>query len=421
MNITTNNSNSIRLLIGIALMAITTITIAQNNANSPYTRYGYGQLEDDCFSKSQAMGGAAIGTRTFNSINPVNPATYSCIDSTTFLFEMGVSGLLSNFYANNAYNTTFTANLDYVALQAPITKWMGLSIGLIPFSYVGYKYNSKDSIAIPSSDKQNHYLQSYQGTGGISQVYLGLSFDIAKHFAIGANAYYMFGNMTHYKALSYTSADIPVVNTIRNTTLHCSSFNGRFGIQYHETVGLKHAFTIGAIYEFQSPMQGTYSITTEATDTITTSSSKLFDLPSVYGAGVSYTYDDRLTISADYTFQEFAKTKFYGVTDTLCNRQKIALGAEYMHNPSGRRYVDRIAWRLGVNYRNSYIKVNDHGTHDFSITCGVGLPIRTAKTVINLHLEYGNIGTALALKENYVKFGLNFTLNETWFQKVKIR
>ena len=59
--------------------------------------------------------------------------------------------------------------------------------------------------------------------------------------------------------------------------------------------------------------------------------------------------------------------------------------------------------------------------HDFSITCGIGLPLRTSKTMININFEYGNIGTASLLKENYVKLGINFSLNEMWFVKAKIR
>lgn len=410
--------------IGLTILIMTTVTqmaSAQNNTNSPITRYGYGQLEDDCFSMSQAMGGAAIGNRSKTYINPVNPASFSSIDSTSFIFEMGISGLVSNFRTGKAYNSTFTGNLDYIALQSPITKWMGLSLGLIPFSYVGYNYSFNDSVSLPSSNIQNRYIQSYNGTGGISQVYLGIAFDIANHLSIGANAYYMFGNIRHFKSINYTSAEIGTINTIHNSTLHVNSFNGRFGIQYHETIGLRHAFTIGAIYEFQSPMAGKHTSTTEAADTITSSAAQLFDLPALYGGGISYTYDKRLTISADYTFQEFAKTRFNGATDSLYNRSKFAIGAEYIHNPRGRRYIDRMYWRIGANYRNSYIKLGNHPSPEFSITCGIGLPLRTSQTMINIHLEYGNVGTVSTLKENYFKFGLNFSLNEIWFVKTKIR
>ena len=50
------------------------VAIAQNNTNSPYTRYGYGQLADQSFANSKAMGGIAYGLRDGSHINPLNPA-----------------------------------------------------------------------------------------------------------------------------------------------------------------------------------------------------------------------------------------------------------------------------------------------------------------------------------------------------------
>lgn len=410
-------------IVMIAVVVAPHTAIAQNNINSPYTRFGYGQIEDDCFSKSQAMGGTAIGIRDRQTINPINPASYSSVDSTSFIFEMGVSGLVSTFSTANGANTTFTGSLDYIALQSPVTKWMGLSVGLIPYSLVGYDYSFRDSIGIPGSETKNIYNQSYYGTGGLSQIYLGLSFDIAKHLSLGVNGYYMFGNINHQKAITYTTSEITTNTTLRSTGLDISSFNARFGLQYHETVGTKHAFTIGAIYEFKSAMSGKYEQTTEAADTIRTSMKQLFELPSLYGAGFTYTFDKRLTIGADFTFQEYSKALYFGKTDSLNNRMKITLGGEYIHNPRGRRYIDRMYWRLGANYRSSYINTSSGPTNDFSITCGIGLPLRTSQTLINVNFEYGRVGAGRAslLNERYFKFGLNFSLNEIWFVKAKVR
>ena len=411
-----------RLTIILLGLIASVMMIAQNNTNSPYTRYGYGQLEDDCFSRSQAMGGTSIGMRTKNSINSNNPASYSSIDSTSFIFEMGVSGLLSNFRSGDAQNTTFTGNLDYIALQSPVTKWMGLSAGLIPYSYVGYNYNYTDSIKIPMGEEYNVYDKTYYGSGGISQVYLGLSFDIADHLALGVNGYYMFGNINHYKAVSYNQSELTTTNTVMLNNLHINSFNTRFGLQYHETIGEKHKLNIGAIYEFRSGMNGKFEQTTTGTDTLVMNSNELFEMPSLYGGGIMYTYDDKLMIGVDFTYQEYSKALYYGKRDTLTNRMKISLGAEYTHDPRGRRYIDRMSWRLGAKYNNSYAMVNGKQAGDFSLTCGIGLPLRTSRTVININFEYGNIGGMMAtLKENYFKFGLNFSLNETWFIKAKVR
>ena len=198
----------ILILILTLLTVPFTCIVSQNNTNSPYTRFGYGQLEENCFSRSQALGGSSIGMRSKSSINPVNPASYSSIDSTSFIFEIGVSGLLTNLRSGKDSKTTFNGNLDYIALQTPITKWMGLSLGIIPYSYIGYNYNFTDSFQLPGKEAYNTYIQAYNGSGGISQVYLGISFDIAKHLSLGANAYYMFGNINHYKSILYTQSEL---------------------------------------------------------------------------------------------------------------------------------------------------------------------------------------------------------------------
>lgn len=43
-------------LCALLLTMVTGTAIAQNNTNSPYTRYGYGDLSDQSFGNSRAMG-----------------------------------------------------------------------------------------------------------------------------------------------------------------------------------------------------------------------------------------------------------------------------------------------------------------------------------------------------------------------------
>ena len=79
-------------LINICLFCIVaTAAMAQSGTNSPYTRYGFGQLSDQSFGNSKAMGGIAYGLRDGLHINAANPASYSAVDSLTFLFDAGMS------------------------------------------------------------------------------------------------------------------------------------------------------------------------------------------------------------------------------------------------------------------------------------------------------------------------------------------
>lgn len=411
------------LLLAAGLFGAVGFALAQNNVNSPYTRYGYGRLQDMGFSRSQSMGGAAYALRNRTSMNPANPASSSSIDSTSFLFEFGASALLTSYDADGAKATTFTGNLEYLAFQLPITRWMGLSVGVLPYSFVGYNYGFADSTM--TGITQTH---KFVGGGGINQVYAGLAATAWKRFSFGVNVYYMFGKLDNARSLTVAASGVPTYSTVQTTSAHVRNVNLRYGFQYQETIK-RHSFCLGFVYDHISKLHGDYEMMTVGADTVRLNTSELFDLPSLYGAGVSYTYDNKLTVAFDYTLQEFAKARYFGKTDSLTNRQKFSLGVEYISKPAGNRYVDRMRWRLGASYANSYFKLYDAaqqryvGTRDIAVTCGIGFPLRTTKTMVNVNFEYGNIGMAsrTALQENYFKIGINLTLNEMWFFKQRIQ
>ncbi|MDR2684744.1 MAG: hypothetical protein LBB53_05120 [Prevotellaceae bacterium] len=405
--------------------------LAQNNTNSPYTRFGYGKLVDASFGRTSAMGGATLGFRSKSTINPANPAAYSCIDSTSFMFEFGISGLLSNYASSNLSTSKFTGNLDYFALQFPIAKWLGMSAGIIPYSFAGYNFAVKDSTKLlphPTDTIKIYNNQSFSGSGGISQVYLGLSFDLFKRLSIGINGYYMFGTINNKRIVEVsTSEKNAAYGSYQDLEFSVQSFNTRIGLQYRQPLrNKKDLLVFGVIYEFQSPLHCGYSVSTyslisqSGTDTIHSGANDFkFELPNTYGGGVSYSIDNKILISADFQYQQFASAKFMNKTDTLNNRMKIAAGIEYVHKPNGNRYIDRMSWRFGGNYSNSYINVNGFGTKDFAFTAGVGFPFRNSKSNVNLYFEYGKIGSLQnsLLKEQYFRFGVNLTLNENWFMK----
>ncbi|HPG55410.1 MAG TPA: hypothetical protein PK641_03295, partial [Candidatus Enterocola sp.] len=72
-------------------------------------------------------------------------------------------------------------------------------------------------------------------------------------------------------------------------------------------------------------------------------------------------------------------------------------------------------------YSNSYAKVNGAYYNEFAITMGIGFPLFSSLTTLNLLLEYGQRGSVSTTKllEQYFKIGLNVSLNERWFVKRK--
>ncbi|MDR0843716.1 MAG: hypothetical protein LBN71_00705, partial [Tannerella sp.] len=107
---------------------------AQNSTNSPYTRYGYGVIADRSFGAGRAMGGIGYGLRSSRQINPMNPASYSSMDSMTFLFDAGATIQYSSFKDANYSQNDINGNLEYFAMQFPLSKRIAMSAGVLPYS-----------------------------------------------------------------------------------------------------------------------------------------------------------------------------------------------------------------------------------------------------------------------------------------------
>ena len=71
--------------------------LAQSSINSPYTRYGLGELPDRGFANNAAMGGIGYALRNSGHINMLNPASFTAVDSLSFMFDVGMSLKSSNF------------------------------------------------------------------------------------------------------------------------------------------------------------------------------------------------------------------------------------------------------------------------------------------------------------------------------------
>ena len=125
-------------LLVLLLTILSGATVAQNNTNSPYTRYGYGQLADQGSGNSKAMGGIAYGLRDKYQTNFANPASYTAVDSLTFMFDGGISMQNTNFSDGTVKKNAKNSSFDYITMQFRLSKWGAMSIGLLPYSNVGY-------------------------------------------------------------------------------------------------------------------------------------------------------------------------------------------------------------------------------------------------------------------------------------------
>ena len=169
-------------LLVLLLTILSGAAVAQNNTNSPYTRYGFGQLSDQNFGNSKAMGGVAYALRDPYHVNAMNPASYSAVDSLTFIFDGGLTLQNSNFSNGETKINAKNSSFDYIAMQFRLHPKLGISAGLLPYSNVGYSLNKIDNTG--NSDTYNTV--TYNGEGGFHQLYVGAGYKILKNLSVGA-------------------------------------------------------------------------------------------------------------------------------------------------------------------------------------------------------------------------------------------
>ena len=404
----------VRNIVLLAALLLSGMAVSQNMTSSPFSRYAYGDMNENVPTAFRAMGGVGFGMRNNRAINPAQPASYTSCDTLTFMFDIAASANWSRYRDVNGMRNKANGNLEYVTLQFPLWKrWIAMSVGLLPYSSVGYDITEADSTA----GGGYHYKRGYVGEGNISQVYGGLSFNICNWLALGVNVYYMWGELSHMRMLSFTETDVN--STIQYENLSVSNVRFRAGAQlFHKWDD--HSVSVGAIYEHKLKLNSELLIFETQGDT-SYLVQDAWELPMVWGVGGSYNWANRLTVAFDFERQGMASAIYGGLPGRMSglqDRNRYAFGIEYRHNPAGRKYVERMLWRAGVSVQDEYVTLV--GSKKISACVGIGFPVFSVGTVVNTTIEYIHRGNPAGLEDNSLRFTIGVSVAENWFFKRKL-
>jgi len=419
------------VFLGAILGMIPGMALAQNSTNSPYTRYGYGNLADKAFISQRGMGGIGYGLRDPQMINPMNPASFSSVDSMTFMFDLGVSGQVSWMQDAFGKEQKTNGNLEYIAMQFPLAKRFGFGAGFEPVSHVGYNYMDTSRLTTDNGLVQN----IYTGIGGQSRVYAILSYDLLKRLSVGVKLSYLFGDIVHDNLVTFSSTNN--YNTDWADTIRSYGFLYDFGLQYHQPVGKFKSVTIGAIYtpktRFGAKVMAGITRIDPSSQTImdtqnTVSTDSVFEMPESFGLGFSYNQLGKMTVGADVLYQRWADVKYFNQTGAFNNRLKMNAGGEFIPNRTSNNLLYKLHYRGGLYYTNSYLNVKDSKYNEYGVNLGVGIPIQDRRwqdkrSYINVAFEYSVVKPELntLVKEQYFKISLSYTFNELWFFKQRVQ
>jgi hypothetical protein len=419
---------------------------AQSLSNSPYSRYGLGDIRNTGFAYNIPMGGISSAWQNDTTapyyINTSNPASYSSIRLTVFDF-----GFKNNTTKSVTTEKSFVSNktaLSYMALAFPVSKWWGACLGLQPYSNIGYKINDNKI-----QDKIGFINYLYEGKGGINQFYLGNGFKI-RDFSVGMNISYLFGDMTYFSRATLP-ADSFNYNTKYSQETRVNDFYSSFGMQYHLSLVKGWSLTLGIngnltsdINTKKSIFAANYSyfngleiIKDTVVNIVDTKSTVIF--PANISGGAIFKKGDKWLFGFDYSIQKWSNINSFNQQVQLKDDKKIAFGSQFVPNKnagSKEPYYKKVFYRAGFRFANTYLSINNTQLNDYAFTFGLGLPLRKIKimgvaegdtdqkyyqSVINLGFEIGQRGTTMnqLINEKYINVIANFTLNDKWFIKRK--
>lgn len=425
-----------RFFLGSILLGFGTLSIvAQSGTKSPYSQYGLGILSDQSQGFNRGMSGLFQGFRSGNQVNMQNPASYSAVDSLSMIFDVGVSGQITNFKEGGAKVNAKTANFEYVTALFRIFPKFGASIGLVPYTNVGYSYSTTQQIGSSSTTST----MQFSGEGGLRQAYLGLGYEFFKGFSLGANISYFWGS--YKKDITVLSSDDAVKTLSKTYDADVSSYKLDLGVQYRHSLTKTDELTFGATFGLGHKLGSDPSLTVMTLDGQTGVMSASVDtvhnglsIPMTIGAGIAYSRNKSLFFGVDYQLMRWGAESFPVVNENTNNyelvnnyykdRHKVTVGAEWLPNRMSRRFLNRVQYRVGASYATPYYKINGQdGPKELTVSAGFGIPLVNSwnnRSVLNISFQWANLSAKNLVTENSFRVTIGLTFNERWFAKWKV-
>lgn len=407
----------------IAVVLLVTITgYSQEGATaSPYSFYGIGTQQFKGTAENRSMGGLSIYGDSLH-LNIVNPAALGSLRFVTFT----VGGSHSERTIKDATNEdgVSSSSIDYLALGFPVSRRLGVSFGLMPYTSVGYKIDDGTDTAF----------NRFSGKGGLNRVFLGAGYRVAKGFNIGVNANYNFGNIQNESLR--TQDDVELGTRERNRS-DLSGLTFDIAAQYQAKLNEKLTLYSSAVYvptsdvssentrEISSVLFNTLGLVQELDTREINVPDTDFEFPSSVTLGLGVGEANKWFIGAEYTQQK--SSSFTNRTFTLDNvvfedANQMRVGGFYIPKyNSVTSYWQKVNYRAGFRYEESGIVIQNEAINEFGISFGLGLPAGRLFSNANVGFEYGQRGTTNAnlVEETFFNVYLSFSLNDIWFQKTK--
>ncbi len=457
--------------LSLSRYALTTILIAFifpafSQDNSPYTRYGIGDLVPSTNINSRGMGGISAGyldpyglTINFN-----NPASYVGFQATPepkskrklaagrAVLDVGINfdnrtlqepGNPEKFKASNAL-------FSHVQVGMPVSQRWGISFGIRPMSRISYKIGRFERLVDPITSQpiDSAYTQ-YQGDGGTYLASGGVAVKLVNKekqlLSLGANVGYFFGSKDYSTKRTFVNDTVEYYRANFESESTFGNFFVTGGLLYRSQIKKNLSLTVGAYGNLRRNLNATQDIIRETFYADPTLGDVQLDsvsiqkdikgkviYPASFTAGFTI---EKLPeqkkggwlLGVDFQQTNWDDYRFYGQVDSVKNKWELRVGGELYPVPT-KNYFSYVRYRAGFFVGPDYISIKNK-LPLYGLSLGLGLPLSNQgmrygtpnqSTMVNVSLEYIRRGNNdNVLRENMFRFSLGFSLTDLWFIKRK--
>jgi hypothetical protein len=425
-----------RIIIFISLLIISYAASGQKLLNTPYSRFNLGTLNPQGSFRSLAMGMTGIAMRDNSSLYFKNPASYSSIDTMSFLFDFGADVGYSKLTATDETFTSADVNFNHLLIGFPIKRGWGFSIGLVPVSNGYYFLAQEVGSGDPDYDPlTGPYTTIHKGTGGIASLYAGTGFTFWKNFSAGINMNILFGNierLNQFEFADYTN----MFNERSSELIRMAGISFEYGLQHTHRMKSDYFITTGLSFNFKKDYKSSieklekrftgYPSTVFSPDTLdyySVTSRDSTTLPLTIRAGITFGKKDKFAFEFDYVWSKWSDARIVGSRLEMRDTKAFMAGFEFIpdkYNVSS--FLKRIEYRIGGHYSDSYIVIDGVQLKEYGASLGFGIRMRGSPSKTTVFADYtrreGDISKGLH-NEDIFTFGISLNLYDLWFMKKK--
>jgi len=416
----------------ICLFALLTAGLAgQKNVSSPYARYGIGNLELQGTFKTLAMGGISSGIRNNLTLNYLTPASYSSIDTASFLFDFGIDYSVIRLKDREQGYFSQDLGFSHLLLGFPIMKRWGFAAGIVPYSD-GYYYITQTTTPDQGTEVAGNVYEYHKGIGGYQKALIGTAVSPFKYFSLGVNGFIVFGDINRTNDYILTS-DENNFNTRKygTTAIRGISYeaSAQLMIPFSEKKFINAGFTYSPSFTINSSSEevimrySTVRTSLYAFDTLYSGKSEASGrLPYILRGGLAFGNKDKLTIGADVVYSGWSEAVIPYGYGTYANSLSLHAGAEYIPDKySNYSFFDRMEYRIGCRYGESYALYDGKQVNEYGITFGAGIPLRRSLSRVSLYVDVSSRGNTDGnlFRETRFAVGASLNLFDFWFLKAK--